>query len=150
MLYFRLNTCDFCFTNIFKAVNHIWGPLVLRIAFEVWRKVHKVPCEVHRHIVLDAVVEYTYARISIFIFTFQAHIKVDRFFRFQIRITSPVPTELRYTNPYRVRSVHFPVIPQFTHTRLCITSTYIGFKSAVCVAFNVIGHPQGRRQIGTK
>ena len=34
-----------------------------------------VQAEVHRHIVLDAVVEYTYARISIFIFTFQAHIK---------------------------------------------------------------------------
>ena len=150
MLYFRLQPCNFSFTNIFKAVNHIRGTLVFRITLKIWCKVHKITSEVYRHIVLNTVMEYTYACICIFIFTLQAHVEIDRFFWFQIRIASPIPTEFCYPNPYRVRSIHFPVIPQFAHTRFCITSTYIGFKSAMCITVNVICHTQGCRYVRTK
>ena len=95
---FRFKSRNFSPSNIFKAVNHIGrrDPCFLfRIGLRM--EVHKFPCKIGGHIVLNPIMEYIDPNLIFSLLRFKTQVKIQRFFRPQIRIAKPVIAQLTDT-----------------------------------------------------
>ena len=138
--HFRFQSRNFRLADVFKAVNHIGSTLILLITAQVWRKIHQSSRIVHGHVVLNTVMENSQAGIGVFIFSFNTHIEVQRFFGTQVRITGPIPTELGITDADRIAGIHLPVVPKLAHARFRISRADIRLKTAMSIVFNIMRH----------
>ena len=107
-------------SDVLEAVDHIGRTHPLGSGAELRRKVHVFAREVDAHIVTDAVVEDADTRVSILRLALDAHINVEGFFGPQIRVAGPPPAHARNADADRIAAVHLPVVPEFTHARLCV------------------------------
>ena len=136
VLHFRFDARDFSLADILKRIQPIQTQGTVRI--QIRTEVNKLSDKIRRHIVINDIVKDGSPGKSLLIFSFNAYIEIQRFLRFQIRIAHPVPAVMAAAGG----TVHFPVIIEFTQSRLGVARPDIGLQTAVRVAAQVAGHAE--------
>ena len=99
---FQFHTANIRTTDIFKTIYQIRSgqPFILpsfRGFINIRRKIHHSACKIRRHIIANMIIKHSHFSIRIIIFPFQRQRYIHRFFRFQLGIAQPIPSQSRLT-----------------------------------------------------
>ena len=113
-------------------------------------EMHKLPCEIRRHIVPNPIVECVDSNLALSMLRLKSQIEIQRFLRPQIWIAEPVIAEFSNAEIVGHTGVHLPVVVELPHPRLCIARTNIRLEAPIGMTSDRMRHPHVKADMRAK